>query len=146
MKRTRLLWVVGIVLSITIGLLPATLGTSFATSASLIRVYTGAGDKATLELDPPALYVQSGSVVIWVNGVMNQEIKVVFKDGKACQDVSISPSFKGFQLDSKSCFVTTFMPYASTSSLQFTDVGTFEYDIVTEDGKMSTKGQVVVRK
>lgn len=146
MKSTRLLWIVGTVLSITIGLLPATIGTSFATSASLIRVYIGNDDKAALELDPPTLYVQSGSVVIWVNGVTNQEVKVVFKDGKACQDVAITPKFKGFQLDSKSCFVTTFMPYASTSSLQFTDVGTFEYDIVTEDGKMSTKGQVVVRK
>ncbi len=146
MKKTSLLWFVGIVLIITIGLLPATIGTSFATSASLIRVYTGADEKPTLELDPPALYVQSGSVVIWVNGVMNQEVKVVFKDGKACQDVAISPKFKGFQLDSKSCFVTTFLPYASTSSLQFTDVGTFEYEIVTDDGKMTTKGQVVVRK
>lgn len=146
MKRTRLLWAVGIVLSITIGLLPATLGTSFATSASLIRIYTGDSDQATLELDPPALYVQSGSVVIWVNGVTSQEVQVVFKDGKACQDVAITPKFKGFQLDSKSCFVTTFMPHASTSSLQFTDVGTFEYDVVTEDGKRSTKGQVIVRK
>lgn len=136
----------GIALSITLGLLPAVVGTSYATNASLIRVYTGADDKATLELDPPTLYVQSGSVVIWVNGVMNQEIQVNFKDGKACQDVAISPKFKGFQLDSKSCFVTTFMPYASTSSLQFTDVGTFEYEIITEDGKMTTKGQVVVRK
>lgn len=145
MKRTKLIWFVGIVLSITIGLLPATIGTSFATSASLIRVYTASGDKPALELDPPTLYVPKGSVVIWVNGVMNQELKVVFKDGKACQDVAISPEFKGFQLDSKSCFVTTFMPYASTSSLQFTDVGTFEYDIVTEDGKLTTKGKVVIR-
>lgn len=80
-----------------------------------------------------------------MNGVIGQGIQVVFEEGKACKDVSLSPKTSGFLLNAKSCYVTTFLSYAGTSSLKFTDTGTFEYTIVSEDGKVLTKGKIMVR-
>lgn len=149
MKKTSLLLAAGIVLSIMVGLLPGTMETSDARDLrnvrGLVGVYKASVDKPTIVLDQPIIYVPKGSIVIWLNGVEDQEVQVSFKDGKTCQDVVYSPKFKGFSLNAKSCFVTTFMPYAATSSLKFTVPGTFEYDVLTGDGTMTTKGKVVVR-
>lgn len=149
MKKTSLLLVAGFVLSIMVGLLPGALETADAINLrnvrGLVGVYKASIDKPTIVLDQPIIYVPVGSIVIWLNGVEDHEVKVSFQDGKACQDVVYSPKFKGFSLDAKSCFVTTFMPYAATSSLKFTTPGTFEYDVLTEDGTMNTKGKIVVR-
>jgi hypothetical protein len=149
MKKTKLLLAAGVLLSIMMGLLPGTLETSIAADLrnvrGLVGIYQATIDKPELVLDQPILFVPKGSIVIWLNGVEKHEVQVAFKDGKACQDVVYSPKFKGFSLNAQSCFVTTFMPYAATSSLKFTDPGTFEYEVVTGDGKMTAKGKIVVR-
>ena len=149
MKKTTLLLAAGIVLSILVGLLPGTLETSDAVNLRLVRglvgIYKATVEKPELVLDQPTLYVPKGSIVIWLNGVEDHEVQVSFKDGKACQDVVYSPKFKGFSLNAKSCFVTTFMPYAATSSLKFTVPGIFEYEVFTDDGTLTTKGKIVVR-
>lgn len=120
-------------------------GSLFAENASLIQIGKAAGDSKDLLLSPPELSVQKGTVVIWMNGIQGEEMQVVFKDGKACKDVSFSPEYKGFSLDSKSCYVTSFIPYAATSSLQFTEQGTFEYVVSNATGKISGKGKVTVK-
>lgn len=122
-----------------------TAGSLFAENASIIQIGKAAGETKDLTLSPPELFVQKGTVVIWMNGIQGEEIQVVFKDGKACKDVSFSPEYKGFSLDSKSCFVTSFIPYAATSSLQFTEKGTFDYTVSNATGRISGKGKVTVQ-
>jgi hypothetical protein len=118
----------------------------FAENASIIQIGKASGEGKDLTLSPPELFVQKGTVVIWMNGIQGEEIQVVFKEGKACKDVSFSPEYKGFSLDSKSCFVTSFIPYAATSSLQFTEKGTFEYTVSNATGRIAGKGKVTVQE
>lgn len=120
-------------------------GSLFAENASIIQIFRDQVDNTKLMLSPPDLFVKKNTVVIWMNGIQGEEIQVVFKDGKACKDVSFSPEYRGFSLDSKSCYVTSFIPYAATSSLQFTDSGTFEYEVSNITGKITGKGKVNVR-
>ncbi|MDX9789119.1 MAG: hypothetical protein RBT11_20255 [Desulfobacterales bacterium] len=117
--------------------------------ASLVNIYATAGDKTEMILDPPFLIISKDTVVVWINGVAiknrdSQEIQVNFEDGKACKDVSLSPDLKGFGLDDKGCYVTSFIPYASTSSLKFTELGTFSYTVTTQDGKLKKEGKIIV--
>lgn len=121
-------------------------GTVFAEDASIVQIFKSSGDKNELSLAPPELFVKKNTVVIWMNGIQGEEIQVVFKDGKSCKDVSFSPDLKGFSLDSKSCYVTSFIPYAATSSLQFTEKGTFEYSVANATGRISGKGKITVQE
>lgn len=122
---------------------------AFSTSASLVNIYATAGDKAEMIVDPPTMYISKDTVVVWINGVAiknrdSQEIQINFEDGKTCKDVSLSPDLKGFGLDNKGCYVTSFIPYASTSSLKFTEVGTYSYTVATQDGKHKKDGKIIV--
>jgi hypothetical protein len=119
---------------------------SFATDAQVILIFKSKGDNTELRLNTPDLYVKKGTIVIWMNSVVDEEIQVIFRDGKTCKDVSFSPAEKGFSLDAKSCYVTSFIPYASTSSLQFTDAGSFDYSISNLSGKITGKGKIIVRE
>jgi hypothetical protein len=120
-------------------------GNLLAADATIIKIFKAEGPKGEVSLAPPDLYITKNTVVIWMNGIEGKEVKVVFEDGKACKDVSFSPSQKGFGLDATTCYVTSFIPYASTSSLKFTDVGTFEYQVLTQDAKTGIKGKIIVR-
>jgi len=49
-------------------------------------------------------------------------------------------------MDNKNgCYVTSFMSFAETSSLQFVKSGTFNYYVATADGKIKGKGTIAVR-
>ena len=115
-----------------------------AEDATVVLIYKAAGDNSELRLNPPDLYVKKNTVVIWMNSVMGEEIQVVFRDGKACKDISFSPE-AAFNLDSKSCYVTSFLPYAATSSLKFMETGEFDYMVQNLSEKISGKGKIIVR-
>jgi hypothetical protein len=135
-----------IVVSVISFLLLVNIGVLFAEEASTVQILKTSGEKPTLALSVPDLYVSKNAVVIWLNSVQGEEIQVSFKDGKVAMDVSFSPAFKSFCLDSSSCFVTSFIPYAATSSLQFTKPGTFDYSVSNRTGKYSVKGKIIVRE
>ena len=116
----------------------------FAADASVIKVYNSTKDPAKMVLDPPDLFVTNGTVVIWMNGFEGAELEVSFEEGKACQDVTVSPVQWGFKM-SKTCYVMSYIPYAATSSLKFTQAGTFKYTVKTMDGKATASGQIIVR-
>lgn len=106
-------------------------------------------DKVTgLFIDPATLYTKKNTIIVWMSGVPDIEVQIVFEEGKTCRDVTANPNLKmpGFFLDSKSCYVTSFIPYMSTSTLQFAELGTYEYLVITEDGTMKAKGKIVVDK
>lgn len=115
-----------------------------AEDAAVVLVYKVAGDNTELRLNPPDLYIKKNTVVIWMNSVMGEEVQVVFRDGKACQDISFSPE-AAFNLDAKSCFVTSFLPYAATSSLKFMETGEFDYVVQNLSEKITGKGKIIVR-
>ena len=91
--------------------------------------------------------IKKNDLVVWMNGVVGHELMITFEDGKTCRDVTANPHIKkpGFFMDSKNCYSTSFLPYSTTSTLQFIDLGTYEYEIVSEDGTLGGKGKIVVR-
>jgi hypothetical protein len=98
-------------------------------------------------INPQVASIKKNTIVVWMNGISNQEVQLIFQEGKTCKDVTANPNFKmpGFFLDSKNCYSTSFLSYGTTSTLQFVDIGTYDYSVVTEDGKMSAKGKIIVQ-
>ncbi len=134
-------------LAVGFGLLLANAGNTFATDAEIVRIWAATeGASKGLHADPPVLTVKKDTIVVWMNGVEEKEVQVVFEEGKTCRDVTVNPNEKhpGFFMDSKNCYVTSFLPYTNTSTLQFPEAGEFNYMVLTSDGTMTAKGKVVV--
>ena len=112
-----------------------------AAECRLIRIYGEPGGQIPFGLEPPITNIRSGSCLVWVNLAREQEVKVIFEDGKVCKDVTTAPV--GFQLDPKNCYVTNYIPFGATSSLLFEKEGIYEY--VTTAGKTKIKGRGIVR-
>lgn len=143
MKRGRLL-LVGFALAVAFGMVLGTHGVAVAQDAKLIKIH-GVGDEtlAGIFIDPETAYIKKDTIVVWLSGVKEQEVKVEFADGKKCK--SVTAFSVGFDLDKERwCYVTSYVPFAATSSLQFVDVGEYEYKVITKDGKISATGRLVV--
>jgi outer membrane protein OmpA-like peptidoglycan-associated protein len=96
-----------------------------------------------ISADPSTIYVTTGTCVVWVNHAHATEVRVTFKDGKACADVTESP--RGFSMDEEQCYVTNYLPLGGTSSLIFRDEGEYEY--ILEHGREQTAtGKIIVKK
>ena len=93
-------------------------------------------------IEPPILQIEKGTTVVWWNDA-KAEIRIVFQDGKSCADVTEAPS--QFSMDTKSCYVTTWLPFGSTSSLRFTESGVFEYSVEYSGRKKASKARIVVK-
>lgn len=123
-------------------------GISQAADAKLIKIQAKGGDKVTgFYLDPATVTIDKNTIIVWMSGVPGREVQVVFQEGKTCRDITANPNTEvaGFYMDSKNCYVTSFLPYSATSTLQFPEVGHFEYKVVSEDGKMQAEGKVIVK-
>jgi hypothetical protein len=121
-----------------------------ATESQLIRIFggvaTGAGElRKPVRIEPPTLTVTKGGVVIWLNWARTAEcVKVIFEEGKKCEDVTDSPT--GFQAEGP-CYVTTWITLGGTSSLKFNESGTYTYTVEAKAGAESYKetGRIVVQ-
>lgn len=120
-----------------------------AGDAHLVKIMPDmeAGKLKGIYLNPQVLNAKQNNIVVWMNGVSGKEVQVVFEEGKTCRDVTANPNLKipGFFLDSKNCYVTSFLSYSTTSTLQFTNTGTYDYEVISEDGTMTAKGKIIVR-
>ena len=123
-------------------------GLSQAADATLVKIQPKGGeDVSGFNVVPATVTVKKNAIVIWMSFVPQMEIQVIFHDGKTCRDVTqitdqLHPSF---YMNSKNCYVTNFLPYLATSTLQFPEAGAFEYKVVNEDGSMKANGKIVVR-
>jgi hypothetical protein len=145
MKSSAVKTMEKIVVSMIVVMLLISVGVLNAEETSTIQMLKTTGNNPELTLSNPTLHVTKNTIVIWMNGVKDEELQVSFKDGKATQDLSFSPAFKSFCLDQSSCFVTSFIPYTATSSLQFTKPGTFNYSVSNLKGTFTAKGTIIVR-
>ena len=143
MNKKKLLIAIGVsfVVAMMIGLLG--LETLSAQECRIIRIIGRAQHPAAIIIEPGTIFINKGDCVVWFNRVIAEEIKVVFKEGKRCLDVTKSPM--GYTLDAESCYVTTWMPFAGTSSLRFMEKGTYKY-VVQAKGMPgeNIEGQIVV--
>jgi hypothetical protein len=136
--------VVGLSLMFVMGMMLAHQSTAVAAEALLVKIQpVGEGKVTGLFVDPPIANIDKNTIVIWMNGLPEQEVQVVFEEGKTCKDVTANPM--GFKLDATNCYVTSFIPYADTSSLQFPESGKFDYVVQTEGAKLRAKGKIEVK-
>ncbi len=118
-------------------------GTANASEARIIRIMGGESYNVKgIRLEPEILAVSPGSVVIWNNWARAYEVKIIFEDGKVCDDVSDAET--GFKMDSKNCYVTTWIKLGGTTSLRFNEKGTYKYTVETPGG-IKGKGEIQVQ-
>lgn len=143
MKKKMLPIALGIIflVGIIIGLLGLKMVS--AQECRVIRILGGLG-AAPLTLEPRTTFLNKGDCVVWFNRAYSNEVQVKFKEGKKCSDVTKSPM--GFTLDAQSCFVTSWIPPAGTSSLRFMEKGIYKYVVKTKGlpGQGEEEGQIVV--
>jgi len=104
------------------------------------------GGKKSMQVDPYVLTVKKNTIVVWMNGIEDQEIQIIFKEGKICRDITANPNqqYPGFFMNAKNCYVTSFLPYMETSTLQFPEEGHFDYSVATKDDSMKATGSIDV--
>jgi hypothetical protein len=144
--RKRLFLIV-MVLAVGLGILLAKAGNTFAVEGAIVKIWAEEeGTAKGMHADPPVLTVKKNTIVIWMNGVPGKEIQIVFEEGKTCRDITANPNLEhpGFFMDSKNCYVTSFLPYTETSTLQFPEAGGFDYTVLTNDNALTAKGRIVV--
>jgi hypothetical protein len=101
--------------------------------------------KKPITIEPPVLTISEGGVVTWLNWSRNSEcVQVIFEDGKSCDDSSDAPS--GFNMKADGCYVTSWITFGGTSSLHFTQPGTFTYTVEAKTGGevRKTTGKILV--
>jgi len=116
-------------------------GTANAADARIVRIMGGDSyNVKSIRMEPDILSVSPGSVVIWNNWARAYEVKIIFEEGKVCDDVSDAET--GFKMDSKNCYVTTWIKLGGTTSLRFNEKGTYKYTVETPGG---VKGKGAIR-
>jgi hypothetical protein len=142
MNKKRLVIAVGVsfVVAMMMGLF--NLEKASAQECRLIKIH-GRSEHPSLAIEPQTSFISKGDCVVWFNRLFTDEAMITFKEGKQCLDVIKSPM--GFSLDAQSCYVTSWMPFAGTSSLRFMEKGTYGYVVKTKSWKgIQAKGQIIV--
>ena len=139
-SRKSIVMVAAFVFAITSYLV--NLETASAQETRIIRLSGVAYPTTTINIEPKVTFIAKGSVVVWVNLVRAEQVKVNFREGKKCLDVTKAPT--GFKLDAQQCYVTDFIRLGGTSSLKFVDRGTYKYEVTTEGGAKES-GEIIVR-
>jgi len=137
---------VAVVLALILGLttLLKNQETISAQECRLIRLYGGvAGNVAEIRIEPNSIWISKGTCVIWSNWVRTDEVKVVFEDGKKCEDVTDAPV--GFSMNADNCYVTDWISLGGTSSLRFNEAGTYQYVVEAAGGTIKARGEIAVR-
>jgi plastocyanin len=78
-------------------------------------------------ISPETSRIKKGDCVVWMNWTRAEDVKIIFKEGKRCQDMTKSPV--GFRMDWNSCYITDYLDFGRTSSLLFDQAGTFKYEV-----------------
>lgn len=146
MKRN--LFIIGTVLVVGLGIFLTGATSTFAADPASLVVVKRAGEfgKAQLVPIPATNKVDRGSVIVWMNMDTDNELKVIFEEGKSCRDVTKNLNLRklGFLLDTRGCYSTSYLDFGATTSLQFMHPGEFEYKLVSEDG-VEGMGKIVVQ-
>ncbi|MBN2466961.1 MAG: hypothetical protein JXD19_02320 [Deltaproteobacteria bacterium] len=141
MNKARLVIAAGLVIlfSLVIGMVDYGRCDSLQIINSRIRVQVVDGKKQ-ISIEPATIKLVKGGVVIWFNAAPTEEIRVIFEEGKRCQELT-SPS-RHFNLEA-SCYVASWVGSNETTVLKFNESGTFKYTVQTPDG-VEAQGEVVV--
>ena len=102
-------------------------------------------------VEPETLNVAKGDCVVWINWTRGEDVRVIFREGKKCSDMTKAPI--RFKPDFSGCFLTDYLNFGETSSLVFVEAGRFDYEVefgrasvgVYGPGRTIITGSIVVR-
>jgi len=78
-------------------------------------------------IEPETLNVAKGDCVVWLNWTRGDDVRVIFREGKKCADMTKAPV--RFKPDFSGCYLTDYLNFGETSSLVFVEVGKFDYEV-----------------
>jgi hypothetical protein len=78
-------------------------------------------------IEPETLNVAKGDCVVWINWTRGEDVRVIFREGKRCSDMTKSPV--KFKPDFSGCYLTDFLGFGETSSLVFAEAGKYDYEV-----------------
>ena len=141
MDKKGVMIVMGFIFVLTMIIFLSNLAKTSAQECRIIIIHGKSGE-ALITVEPETIFLSKGDCVVWFNRVA-KEVMVKFDEGKRCVDVTQAPM--GFSLNEHSCYVTSWIPFAGTSSLRFMEKGTYNYVVEAKGQKnVEAKGQIVV--
>ena len=142
-KKQTLLMAIGMTFAFAMAILLSSQVAVDAQECRLIRIHGGATVSVDrIEIEPKTAWIAKGTCVIWNNWVRTNEIKIIFEEGKKCEDMTDAPV--GVKMDAANCYVTTWVPLGGTSSLRFNEEGTYKYTIEVKGGPKAA-GKIVIQ-
>lgn len=139
MNKKRLLIVILLALCFSITTFPANRETANAQDCRVVFIQ---GKHEIPRMEPDVLWISKDACVIWYNHAPESKVKIMFADGKKCQEVTKSPT--GFELEAATnCYVTKLIPFGGTASLMFLQEGDYKYVLETPGG-VKIPGEIVV--
>ncbi|MDY6845117.1 MAG: plastocyanin/azurin family copper-binding protein [Thermodesulfobacteriota bacterium] len=137
--------VIGVALILVMPVFMLGLNSSDANEVRVIRIYGGGGygeggHFTGLRLEPQTVTVSTKTTVVWLNIGRQPDVDVIFKEGKACKDGT--DAAVRFNLAQDNCYVTSFVAQGETSSLKFTQKGTYKYKV--KAGTFESDGKIIV--
>jgi len=125
------------------------LGSSLVYAADdcrIIRIKKDIGSGITrIQIVPEKLTVSVGTCTVWINRVMDREVRIGFKENaKQCRlSTDAHTGFKELDLKAgESCYYSERMPRGKTSSVVWTQPGIFKYQIETSSNQTAGQGFV----
>ena len=97
-------------------------------------------------IQPEHLFIHKGDCVVWMNWSRGEDVKVIFREGKKCADISKAPS--KFEMDAKGCYVTGYLPFGATSSLLFverSEQGRLDYEVEFPRSEKIVRGSIIIK-
>jgi len=141
MKKKSSMIVVGLAIIVGITVFLAGQETCNAKEARIISIHGGAASNIeSIRLEPQELLISKGTVVIWNNWAIASEVKVVFGDGKRCQNSTNADT--GFGLDAENRYISVRLE-GRTASLRFIEKGIYNY-VVETGNQIKERGQIIV--
>jgi hypothetical protein len=78
-------------------------------------------------IEPESLNIEKGNCVVWINWTRGEDIRIIFRDGKKCADMTKAPV--KFKPDFNGCYLTEHLGFGETASLLFVAPGKFDYEV-----------------
>jgi len=108
----------------------------------LVRIYGEGNQPGKIHIEPEVTWIPAGTCIIWVNWSKADQIAIEFEEGKKCKEVTDAPA--KFQINASNCYVTSWLPLGATSSLRFSQEGSYQYNVKTPDGAVKI-GKIMVQ-
>jgi hypothetical protein len=134
-KKTAVLFLVSAALLLGSSLVYA------ADDCRIIRIQKDKGAGGTrIQIVPEKVTVPVGTCTVWINRVMDREVRVGFKENaKQCKlSTDAASGFKELDLNvGESCYYSERMPRGKTASMVWTQPGIFKYQLEASSAKAS---------